>query len=113
VRVLACGGRDFLNYDTIVRGLSWLGPSTILAHGGASGADTLAGRFGKSRGWEVVVFPADWTKYGNAAGPIRNQQMLEVFLPELVIAFPGGRGTNHMVGIAQEVGVLTERIVLL
>jgi hypothetical protein len=34
---------------------------------------------------------------GRAAGPRRNQRMLEDFRPDLVVAFPGGRGTAYMV----------------
>ena len=113
MRVIACGGRDFINYDTIMRGLGWLGLNTKLAHGDAPGADRLAARFGISRGWEVTPFPAEWKKHGNAAGPIRNQQMLDTFLPDIVIAFPGGKGTADMVQRAFEAGVLFERITLL
>jgi hypothetical protein len=38
---------------------------------------------------------ADRKRYGNAAGPIRNQQMLD-WGPDLVVAFAGGTGTAGM-----------------
>jgi hypothetical protein len=43
----------------------------------------------------VEAHPADGKKHGRAAGPIRNQKMPEE-KPELVVAFPGGRGTADM-----------------
>ena len=46
---------------------------------------------------DVLWFDADWQKYGRAAGPIRNKQMLDEGSPDLVIAFAGGRGTENMV----------------
>jgi hypothetical protein len=48
---------------------------------------------------------ADWNTHGRAAGPIRNQRMLDEVKPELVVAFPGGRGTADMVRRAREAGV--------
>ena len=74
--------------------------------GGAKGADQLAREWGqKKRGVVVDTFPALWNKYPKAAGPIRNQVMLKESNPNGVIAFPGGKGTAHMVKIARKAGV--------
>jgi hypothetical protein len=63
-------------------------------HGGANGADYIAGRWAQDTGGiPVEEFPADWNRHGNSAGPIRNQEMLDKGKPDLVVAFPGGRGT--------------------
>jgi hypothetical protein len=47
-----------------------------------------------------VVFPAEWKKYGNAAGPIRNARMLNEGVPDVVIAFHENihksKGTKNM-----------------
>jgi hypothetical protein len=51
------------------------------------------------------VYMADWDGLGRKAGPIRNQRMLDEGKPDLVIAFPGGRGTADMVRRAREAGV--------
>lgn len=50
-------------------------------------------------------FPADWDKYGKRAGYLRNVQMLDEGKPDLVVAFPGGKGTAMMVKLAKERGV--------
>jgi hypothetical protein len=88
-------------------------PITILIHGDATGVDRLAGAWAiRHLGSEHVrVYPAHWQhtpqcapdcprQIGVVAGPIRNQQMLTE-RPEVVIAFPGGRGTADVVGRAQ------------
>jgi hypothetical protein len=88
----------------------------LLIHGGATGADTLAGyaaetldvSFGAT--WGVVKYRADWKKHGKAAGFKRNQQMLDEGKPDLVIAFPGGKGTADMVRRAEAAGVRVERV---
>jgi len=107
VKLLVCGGRDFSDYALVKSTLDVFGGSrgVTLAHGGARGADLLAGRYAASRGWPVRVFPADWQAHGKSAGPRRNQQMLTEFVPDLVIAFPGGRGTSDMIARARRAGV--------
>jgi hypothetical protein len=52
-----------------------------------------------------TAFVADWDANGKAAGPLRNQRMLEAFNPDMVLAFPGGRGTADMVRKAKRRGV--------
>lgn len=103
-RILVCGGRNYADIDHMRRVLFALDPSEI-CHGAASGADSLAGIVGREMQIIVTRFPADWDTHGKAAGPIRNKQMLAEFKPDLVVAFPGGRGTEHMKKIARDAGV--------
>ncbi len=51
-----------------------------------------------------MVFRALWERHGRAAGVIRNQAMLDYGI-DLVLAFPGGRGTADMVRRARSAGV--------
>lgn len=108
-RVIVCGGRDFADQDVVDNFLDSIVITEVI-HGGASGADTLAGRWAQRRGVPVKVYPADWNKHGRAAGPIRNQQMLDTEDPTAVIAFPGGRGTADMVRRAEDYGVPIYRV---
>jgi hypothetical protein len=77
--------------------------------GGARGADALAASWVRNPGWEGTVeheqYPAEWSLHGKAAGPIRNQEMLDVGKPDVVYAFPGGRGTADMVRRANKAGI--------
>jgi hypothetical protein len=112
-RVLVCGGRGYDDRDRLFLILDrahWANPIELLVHGAATGADTLAGLWAKERGVSVQAFPADWKKYGDAAGPIRNGLMLEATKPHMVIAFPGGRGTANMVKLARHAGIPIVRV---
>lgn len=108
MKVLVCGGRD---YDPL-KAEAWLEnyyldkekPSEII-EGGASGADMGGLYFGNHSGVPVKTFKAEWDKYGKSAGFRRNQRMLEEGMPELVIAFPGGKGTAMMVKLAKDANV--------
>ncbi len=118
MRVIVCGGRNFDDGARLREVLNSmhenLGPITVLAHGAATGADMLADTWARhKRGIVVEMFHADWRAHGKAAGPIRNQQMLDGIKPDLVIAFPGGKGTAHMVKIAKAQGFnVVEPVVL-
>lgn len=109
MKVLVCGGRDYTDryhVDNVLDAVLWrYFGITELIHGGANGADRLAGDWASLRGIPVRVFHADWRTHGKAAGPIRNQKMLDESKPDLVVAFPGGRGTADMVCRAMAVGI--------
>lgn len=117
-RILVCGGRRYGidqysrfqdNYavrDTFrlldeVHALIRIG---TLIHGAGVGADSLAGSWAMQRCVICIAWPADWIKHGNAAGPIRNGEMLHAE-PQLVIALPGGDGTRDMIRQAERAGV--------
>jgi hypothetical protein len=108
-KVLICGGRDFRDtklFDRQMCGFDNMISIGEIIHGGANGADTMAGCWAEQFNIPVSVYPADWKKHGRKAGPLRNEQMLREGKPDYVIAFPGGRGTAHMVRIAREAGVI-------
>lgn len=106
MKVLVCGGREYSDREAVYRALDDLnhkhGRLTII-QGGARGADRLACDWAFSRAPNVHLInePADWGKHGKAAGVIRNQKMLDKHKPDLVLAFPGGRGTADMVARAK------------
>jgi hypothetical protein len=119
MRVLVCGSRTFEDehdvLQALVTGLAEiieLSGYMTLIHGNAPGADSLAASAVRTApaGAAVESYPADWDKYGKAAGPLRNQQMMDEGKPELVIAFidkplEDSRGTNNMVTKARAAGL--------
>ena len=100
---LVCGGRDFTDYDRVCRVLDGLAITRII-HGDCRGADRLAQRWALERVIAETAVPAQWARYGNAAGFMRNAQMLGL-KPDVVVAFPGGPGTRDMVNRARYAGV--------
>lgn len=112
MRILVTGSRGWRSRATIAAELAKLGSGHTLAHGGARGADRLAGAVAAGLGWSVEVYPANWPKYGRSAGMIRNRQMLEEFKPDLVVAFWDGssRGTANMIELARSAGVKVQSV---
>lgn len=105
MRVLVCGGRDYQDEVRVAAVLSGIGGISQIIHGGERGADDLARVWAIRSGITDRQFNANWSANGKAAGPIRNQRMLDEGKPDLVVAFPGGRGTADMVRRARQSGV--------
>ena len=106
---LSCGGLHYADQQMFHEAMGDLirlrGIPAKIVHGAACGADSMA------IGWAIhyaitcIGMPADWKKHGRAAGPIRNQEMLDKHAPHMIIAFPGGRGTADMVSRARKAGI--------
>lgn len=103
-RVIVCGGRSYFNklhvWKVLDEVLRIHGPF-ILIEGGAAGADTSARLWAQDRKVDSETHHANWAKHGKSAGSIRNSEMLDSGC-DLVIAFPGGRGTVDMVSKAKQ-----------
>lgn len=110
MRVLVCGGRDFQDRDAVWNGLYGLVNDrgdliSAVIEGGAAGADRAARQWAEHCGVKHHTFMADWNAHGKAAGPIRNQAMIDTGRPDVVLAFPGGRGTADMVRRAKSADI--------
>lgn len=132
MRVLVCGSRAFEDYELLQKTLHefvvyderpfpYLPEDFVLIQGGAKGADSLADQWASVYGVSSICYKADWEKYGKAAGPIRNKQMLDEGKPDLVIAFLSkvaheemlygfsnnqhSRGTKNMIEQAIKAGI--------
>lgn len=119
-RILICGSRNFTDHEFFNLAMTaWTakhGDPEVVIEGCARGADHLAEQWARSFGGDgflatvgLAHFPADWDRHGRAAGPIRNQQMLDEGRPDAVIAFTPdlrvSRGTRDMVTRARRAGL--------
>lgn len=105
-RVWIGGTRDFNNYAlaywffkrTLVR-------NAIILSGHAAGPDTMGEIYGRLNGHAVEVFPADWERYGKAAGMIRNAAIAR--LADHAICFWDGKsaGTANMIELCKKRGI--------
>lgn len=105
MKVLVCGGRHYANWKLVSKTLTGLENVSLIINGCATGADALSYRWAIHNDTPVCQFPANWQFRGKRAGPMRNLEMLRFARPDLVVAFPGDRGTKHMVDAAKAAGV--------
>lgn len=109
-KVLIAGGRHYANFKRVLEEVESLPQKPdLIIHGGATGADTLAQLVANQLSIVTMVFPADWPRYGKSAGPMRNKLMIDQ-RPDLLLAFPGGRGTEDIIKKAREAGITYRRI---
>jgi hypothetical protein len=96
MKILVCGSRTWTNERVIRETLNYYrNQNPIILHGGAQGADRIAGTIADEFGFGVSVFKPDWNTQGIKAGPIRNQKMIDE-KPDLVIAFYDGVSKGTM-----------------
>lgn len=107
--LLVTGGRDYSNYDFMEGAILAYSP-TFIIEGDAKGADSLAGRVADIHCIPYIKVPALWKK-GKRAGWERNKLMADIMIKlgdnseKLVMAFPGGAGTQMMVDIVEKLGL--------
>lgn len=104
-KLIVAGGRDFKDMDLFLKTMQQVEQveqelaeySVSLVSGMARGADMMGYQFAKEHGIVCHTFPADWNKYGKAAGFRRNQEMAD--FSDGLVAFWDGKshGTKHMI----------------
>lgn len=113
-RIIVAGGVHFNDYkaleNTLDEFFKCVSKDEIeIISGHARGADSLGERYAQEHDIKCTVFPADWKKYGRAAGPIRNKKMLEYAMEQQagLVAFWNGesKGTKNMISIAEKAGI--------
>lgn len=94
MRILVTGSRNWTDVKAIERALDDAvrdnkDPIVFLIHGGCRGADMLTDAIVRLRAeqfWVIEVYEANWKAYGNTAGFIRNQEMVDR-KPDVCLAF--------------------------
>lgn len=111
VKLAVCGGRNERLFPTRKYDLSLqiaeLGATEIVT-GGCRGIDQDAEDYAMELGLETTTFRPAWNEHGRAAGPLRNKQIAEY--ADVLVAFPGGAGTEDMV---QQMEALGKKVVRL
>jgi hypothetical protein len=111
VTVIVCGSRYGQTNGLVYRALDEFDAKFYIAHlvtgtfdldedDGGSSTDVEAFRWALDKKRVASIVPADWERFGKAAGPKRNRKM-GTFFPnvEHVCAFPGMRGTRDMMNV--------------
>jgi len=108
-RVIICGSRGWTDRKRIEDRLFRLPPDAVIVHGAARGVDRIAHQEAEKAGFIIEAHPAEWDRYGKAAGLIRNKEMAQLGA-DLCICFWDGksRGTLDMMEQAAACGIPIE-----
>lgn len=117
-RIIVCGGRHFNDYaclesildDVLADHNLGYTEVEVVSGGCPSGADALGELYAATHNIQCSRFPAEWDRFGKAAGPIRNSQMVNYAgesQKPIVVAFSNSttRGTNDTIKKANKLGI--------
>lgn len=99
------GSRGYDDYESFSDCLDLFPIESIISGGCRSGADAMAEKYAKENRIPIKIIPPDWNKYGRAAGPIRNKEIVKN--STYILAFWDGKssGTKSTIIIAKKKGV--------
>ena len=86
------GSRTFSDYKKLSETLDKYAITTIVS-GGAKGADSLAEKYAKAYGLEMVVFKPNW-ELGKRAGRLRNSDIVNA--SDMIVAFWDGKSKGTL-----------------
>jgi len=106
------GGRDHNNPELIGRILSAVDPKGIIVGDCPTGVDLYVRAWCERNRINFTVFEADWCEYGKAAGPLRNEDMIDFALKmnAILLSFKGGKGTKNCTDYARSKNMIVMEI---
>jgi len=104
MKVIVAGSRSLGTWSQVTQAIvnsGWEKDITEIVSGTARGVDTMGELYANTYNIPIRRFPANWSKYGKAAGPIRNREMAEY--ADMLIAVWDGKspGTGSMIRTMQ------------
>jgi len=106
MRTIIAGSRNITDQTTvdwaIARSMIHI---TSVVSGCAAGVDTLGEAWALKNGIPVTKFPAQWERYGRAAGPKRNLEMAKNADALIAVWDGSSRGTQNMIDLAENRGL--------
>lgn len=111
MKLAVVGTRTFNDYKKLEQKIAELAvfhDIERIVTGDAPGADALALRWAKKNGYPFTKYVADWNQFGKAAGPMRNQ--IIVNNADMLLAFWDGvsTGTADSIKKAKKKGIKVE-----
>lgn len=109
MKIAIVGSRSFNDYEKLKNYINdivdmegWI--IDCIVSGGAKGSDTLGERYADEYGYNKLIFPAEWEKYGKSAGFKRNVDIIDNC--DVCFAFWDGEshGTKHDIDLCKEKG---------
>lgn len=108
MQIIVTGGRDYTDWRAVNRVLDTLNPDRVIVGDCPTGVDKYVLQWVRKGKVDYMVYRAKWGRHGRAAGPIRNHKMVDdnAIITDLVIAFPGGNGTEDCKCYARNKGLI-------
>ena len=109
--IIVAGSRSFTDFallknmlDCFIKNME----NVTMISGSARGTDKMGERYAEEKSIPIIRCPADWKRYGKAAGLKRNEEMAKLAISEsakgYLFAFWDLKslGTKHMIEVAKK-----------
>lgn len=98
MKVIIAGTRSVEDYALVVQAVERSGYEiTEVVSGCATGIDRLGEQWARAHNVPIKEMPADWSRYGNSAGPYRNRAMADYADAAIIVWDGQSRGTRNMI----------------
>ena len=106
-KLIIAGSRSIKDYRIVEKAVKQLPieDEYEIVSGHANGVDKLGERYAREYNINLIIFPADWDKYGKSAGYKRNEEMAQYADGLLAIWDGESKGTRHMLNLAKQYGL--------
>ena len=113
MRIIIAGSRTITDFKIVQKAVfqalhEWkktYSDVTEVFSGCAKGVDILGQIWSTKYGKQLLLYPADWEKYGKKAGYLRNEKMAKLTDGLIAIWDGKSKGTKHMIDIANKKGL--------
>lgn len=101
MKLIIAGSRDIYDYETVKQlideaiKLNGWNVTEVVSGNCPTGVDSHGEKWATENGCLLSLFPAEWGKYGNVAGVIRNVEMAQ-YGDALLLIHNGSRGSSRM-----------------
>jgi hypothetical protein len=103
MKIAIIGSRDFTDRNKLNEILEpYKSKITLVISGAARGADKLGEQWAINNNIKTLIFPADWDKYGKAAGFIRNEDIIKNCDGAIVFWNEISNGTRHSISLCEK-----------
>lgn len=104
MNIAIVGSRKFPGLISVWRYVQLLPDGCNVVSGGARGVDSVGENSAIARGWNPIIFHADWESFGKGAGYRRNIDIIKA--ADVVVAFwyNQSKGTQHSMDLALQRG---------
>jgi hypothetical protein len=108
MKTIIAGSRtitDFQCLEDVISNLDF--EISAVVSGTANGVDKLGERWAQENNIELLKYPANWDKYGQRAGYLRNVDMSNNADACIILWDGKSKGADHMYRIAKHKGLVT------
>lgn len=106
-KIMVCGSRSITDRDLIFKWIenyisNFKDDKIYIIEGEARGVDSIAKDYALINHYDIIPFPANWSKYGRAAGIIRNEEMVKACDACLIIWDGTSKGTKNDIDLCKK-----------